>query len=162
MDGGETKIMGFGCKHFPLCKIGIRSGNGAICELSLQCAEPETAPDDPLIAEAFRELEEYFSGTRREFDLPLNPQGTPFQRSVWAALRRIPYGGTASYKEIAEAVGCPGGSRAVGMANNRNPIAILIPCHRVIGANGKLVGYAGGLDLKRKLLELEAVTENLF
>ena len=162
MAGGETKIMGFGCKHFPLCKIGIRSGNGAICELSLPCAEPETTSDDPLIAEAFRELEEYFSGTRREFDLPLNPQGTPFQQSVWAALRRIPYGGTASYKEIAEAVGCPGGSRAVGMANNRNPIAILIPCHRVIGANGKLVGYAGGLDLKRKLLELEAGTESLF
>ena len=162
MAGGETKIMGFGCKHFPLCKIGIRSGNGAICELSLPCAEPETTPDDPLIAEAFRELEEYFSGTRREFDLPLNPQGTPFQQSVWAALRRIPYGGTASYTEIAEAVGCPGGSRAVGMANNRNPIAILIPCHRVIGANGKLVGYAGGLDLKRKLLELEAGTESLF
>ncbi|WP_294507698.1 methylated-DNA--[protein]-cysteine S-methyltransferase [uncultured Victivallis sp.] len=154
--------MGFGCQKFPLCRIGIRSDENAISELALLCDEPETVPDDPLIATAFRELEEYFAGTRHEFDLPLNPQGTPFQQRVWRALRRIPYGGTASYKEIAEAVGSPGGCRAVGMANHCNPIAILIPCHRVIGANGKLVGYAGGLDLKRKLLELETGMESLF
>lgn len=154
--------MGFGCKTFPLCRIGIRSENGAITALILPCDAPETAPDDPLLAEAFRELEEYFSGTRQTFDLPLAPQGTAFQRRVWEALRRIPYGETATYREIADAVDCPGGSRAVGMANHCNPIAIFIPCHRVIGANGKLVGYAGGLDLKRKLLELEAGTESLF
>ena len=154
--------MGFGCRKFPIGKIGVKSENGTIRELALPCDEPETLPDDPLIAETFRELDEYFAGTRREFDLPLDPQGTPFQRKVWEALRRIPCGRTASYKEIAEEIGSPGGSRAVGMANHCNPIAILIPCHRVIGANGKLVGYAGGLERKRKLLELEAGTESLF
>ncbi len=104
---------------------------------------------------AFEELEEYFQGKRREFDLPLSPEGTEFQRRVWAALREIPYGETRSYSEIAEQVGNPKAVRAVGMANHRNPIAIMIPCHRVIGKNGSLTGYAGGLSLKEKLLKLE-------
>lgn len=104
---------------------------------------------------AFEELEEYFLGRRREFDLPLSPDGTEFQKRVWAALREIPYGETRSYSEIAGQVGNPKAVRAVGMANHRNPIAIMIPCHRVIGKNGSLTGYAGGLDLKERLLKLE-------
>lgn len=105
--------------------------------------------------ECIRQLEEYFQGNRYEFDLPLHPVGTPFQQKVWEALQQIPYGETRSYKEIAIECGNEKACRAVGMANNRNPIAIVIPCHRVIGKNGKLVGYAGGLDIKTFLLELE-------
>ncbi len=102
------------------------------------------------------QLEEYFAGERREFELDLAPSGTPFQLSVWRALCAIPYGETASYGEIAAAVGQPGAARAVGGANNRNPIAIIVPCHRVIGASGSLTGYGGGLPRKRQLLALEA------
>lgn len=109
----------------------------------------------PLLAETIRQLEEYFAGKRHDFDLPLAPQGTPFQQRVWTALRQIPYGTTASYGQIAAAIGNPKASRAVGMANNRNPIAVIIPCHRVIGADGSLVGYGGGLPIKKQLLELE-------
>ncbi len=101
------------------------------------------------------QLNEYFSGKRQEFDLPLNPGGTEFQRRVWEALRSIPYGQTRSYGEVAASIGNPKACRAVGMANNRNPIPVIIPCHRVIGAGGSLVGYGGGLDKKIKLLELE-------
>lgn len=146
----------FACKETPIGKIGIESDGSHITALHLRCECPGGTSADPLTAEAFRQLGEYFAGTRRDFDLPLAPSGTPFQLRVWAALRRIPYGKTATYGEIAAAVGCPKGARAVGMADNRNPIAIFIPCHRVIGAGGKLVGYAGGLDVKRKLLDLEA------
>lgn len=101
------------------------------------------------------EINEYFSGRRKDFDIRLAPQGTQFQRNVWDALCQIPYGETRTYKEIAKAIGNPKASRAVGMANNKNPILLLIPCHRVIGANGSLVGYAGGIDMKEKLLQLE-------
>ena len=111
--------------------------------------------ETPLLARGREELLEYLAGARRDFDLPLAPQGTPFQQRVWAALREIPYGQTRSYRELAQAAGSPRGYRAVGMANHRNPIPILIPCHRVVGADGSLTGYAGGLELKRKLLELE-------
>jgi len=110
-----------------------------------------------LLKEASRQLAEYLDGFRKTFDLPLNPQGTEFQKKVWNALCDIPYGEIRSYKQIAEAVGNPKASRAVGMANNRNPIMIFIPCHRVIGSNGSLVGYGGGLDMKEKLLSLEKV-----
>jgi len=108
-----------------------------------------------LINNASSQLNEYLNGIRNTFDLPLNPEGTEFQKKVWAALCEIPYGETRSYKQIAEAAGNSKASRAVGMANNKNPIMIFIPCHRVIGANGSLVGYAGGLDMKEKLLNLE-------
>lgn len=101
------------------------------------------------------ELNEYFSGRRKSFDIPLAPQGTQFQRNVWDALCQIPYGEVQTYKEIAKAIGKPNSSRAVGMANNKNPILLLIPCHRVIGSNGSLVGYVGGIDKKVKLLQLE-------
>lgn len=146
----------FACKETPIGKIGIESDGKHIVALHLRCDCKGESSADPLIAEAFRQLGEYFAGNRRTFDLPLKPAGTPFQLRVWEALRRIPCGKTATYGEIAAAVGCPKGPRAVGMANNRNPIAIFIPCHRVIGADGKLVGYAGGLDVKRRLLDLEA------
>lgn len=117
----------------------------------LSFAQQET----PLTQEAFRQLTEYLQGQRQIFELPLAPKGTPFQQAVWQALQSIPYAETRSYKQIAAQIGNPNAMRAVGMANNRNPIAIIIPCHRVIGASGKLVGYAGGLGLKTSLLKLE-------
>ena len=101
------------------------------------------------------QLKEYFAGKRKKFDVPLNPQGTEFQLAVWEALQKIPYGKTRSYKQIAQAVGNPKASRAVGMANNKNPIWILIPCHRVIGADGSLTGYGGGIEMKKRLLFIE-------
>lgn len=100
-------------------------------------------------------MQEYFDGKRREFSFPLDMRGTPFQLKCWEALLRIPYGETRTYADIARAVGSPQGFRAVGLANNRNPIAIIVPCHRVIASDGSLCGYGGGLDVKRKLLELE-------
>jgi methylated-DNA-[protein]-cysteine S-methyltransferase len=109
----------------------------------------------PLLKEAIQQLEEYFADKREEFSLLLDLQGTDFQMRTWNALRDIPYGETRSYKQIAETVGCPKGCRAVGLANNRNPIPIIVPCHRVIGSNGNLTGYAGGLSLKAELLLLE-------
>ena len=109
-------------------------------------------------AAAREQLAEYFGGERTEFDLPLAPVGTQFQEQVWGALRGIPYGRTASYGEIARGIGHPTASRAVGMANGSNPISIFVPCHRVIGTDGKLTGYAGGVERKRFLLQLEGVT----
>lgn len=114
-----------------------------------------TVKETPLHLRARQQLEEYFEGGRRSFDLPLSPRGTEFQLKVWRALVDIPYGETRCYGQIAETVGNPKAARAVGLANNRNPLAIFIPCHRVIGANGKLVGFGGGLDVKQALLELE-------
>jgi methylated-DNA-[protein]-cysteine S-methyltransferase len=112
--------------------------------------------DHPVLATARAQLEEYFARERREFDLPLAPVGTVFQRRVWTALLDIPYGATASYGEIARRLGLPlTASRAVGLANGSNPISIVVPCHRVIGADGSLTGYGGGLDRKRYLLDLE-------
>ena len=108
-----------------------------------------------LLKETAKQLEEYFAGRRKNFDLPLCPEGTVFQKKVWEALETIPYGETWSYKQVAEKVNSPKAYRAVGMANNKNPISILIPCHRVIGASGKLVGYGGGLEIKEYLLNLE-------
>jgi methylated-DNA-[protein]-cysteine S-methyltransferase len=108
-----------------------------------------------FIDEARRQLDAYFAGTRRDFELTLRPQGTPFQQKVWAALRRIPYGVTKSYGQIAAEVGAPQASRAVGAANGKNPIAVIVPCHRVIGANGSLTGFGGGMERKRFLLALE-------
>lgn len=101
------------------------------------------------------QLQEYFQKKRKEFQIPVKPVGTDFQRLVWKALREIPYGQVVSYKDIAQKIGNPKAYRAVGMANNKNPIAIIIPCHRVIGKDGSLTGYAGGLDLKKYLLDLE-------
>jgi methylated-DNA-[protein]-cysteine S-methyltransferase len=112
--------------------------------------------DDRRLRPVLMQLKEYFAGERTRFDLPLAPRGTAFQKAVWTALLRIPFGETASYGDIARAIGKPAASRAIGGANHRNPIAIVIPCHRVIGADGSLTGYGGGLDHKRLLLALEA------
>lgn len=109
----------------------------------------------PLLLEGKRQLLEYLSGQRKVFDLPLNPYGTPFQKRVWQALKAIPWGETRTYRDIAQAVDSPRGFRAVGMANHHNPIPIFIPCHRVVGSDGSLTGYAGGLELKKALLTLE-------
>ena len=109
----------------------------------------------PLLERAQEQITEYFDGRRQEFDLPLAFVGTDFQKKVWQALTAIPYGTTTTYGALAEVVGCSGGARAVGMANNRNPLPILVPCHRVVGANGQLTGYAGGLEMKQTLLALE-------
>ena len=108
-----------------------------------------------MLKEAARQLNAYLARELKEFSLPLAPAGTPFMQKVWAELRKIPYGQTASYKEIAQRIGHPQAQRAVGLANNKNPIAIFIPCHRVIGADGSLVGFGGGLELKRRLLDIE-------
>ena len=108
------------------------------------------------------QLAQYFAGERREFDLPLHPAGTAFQQRVWAQLRSIPYGETATYGQTALAIGVPTASRAVGLANGQNPISIIVPCHRVIGANGSLTGYGGGLEAKRWLLSHEAARAGLF
>ena len=109
----------------------------------------------PFLEEVERELKEYFAGQRKLFQIPLATKGTDFQQKVWQELQAIPYGETRSYKDVADRIQSPKGSRAVGLANNRNPISIIIPCHRVVGQNGKLTGYAGGLDSKQYLLELE-------
>ncbi|NLP44683.1 MAG: methylated-DNA--[protein]-cysteine S-methyltransferase [Peptococcaceae bacterium] len=139
-------------------QISIVESHGEISHILFdKDTPPEGAVEQetPLIKEAAKQLREYFAGHRHVFDLPLAPKGTNFQRATWQALTTIPYGETRSYKQIAEQIGSPKACRAVGLANNRNPIAIVIPCHRVIGANGKLVGYGGGLPIKKFLLELE-------
>lgn len=120
---------------------------------------PESASEDgtPLLLRAAQELDEYFSGKRKTFTVPMCPEGTSFQRQVWAALRTIPYGRTVSYKALAAQIGRPAAMRAVGGANGKNPLPILIPCHRVIAADGSLGGYSLGLEVKRRLLELEGV-----
>ncbi len=119
--------------------------------------EPDWEQDPESLAEASTQLREYFAGKRTSFDLELVMNGTAFQRRVWRALQRIPYGETISYRELALRIDQPS-ARAVGLANGRNPISIVVPCHRVIGANGALTGYGGGLDRKRRLLDLEANT----
>ncbi len=115
------------------------------------------AEDDrhPVLVETARQLDEYFAGERNTFALPLDMAGTPFQRKVWNALLTIPFGETRSYRQIAEQIGSPSAVRAVGAANGRNPVSIVVPCHRVIGSNGSLTGFAGGLDVKSRLLTLE-------
>lgn len=144
--------------------IGITESGGVITELFFR---KEGYPQDgkeqetPLLREAAKQVEEYFSGKRKSFALPLVAAATDFQKKVWAALGEIPYGETWSYKQVANYIGQPSAARAVGMANNKNPILIVTPCHRVVGADGKLVGYAGGLDRKEKLLALENHYGNL-
>ena len=123
-----------------------------------QTHEPDRSgwePDPGAFGDVAAQLEEYFTGARTEFDVETELIGTEFQRRVWSALQTIPYGQTRSYGEIAEQVGSPGASRAVGLANGRNPVAIIVPCHRVIGAAGAMTGYGGGLERKRTLLDLE-------
>jgi methylated-DNA-[protein]-cysteine S-methyltransferase len=120
------------------------------------------SPSHPLLAEAVRQLRAYFAGSLRRFTLPLDLQGTPFQLHVWRELETIPFGEFRTYSDIAQAIGAPKAVRAVGAANGANPVAIVVPCHRVIGSSGKLVGYGGGLPLKKKLLEIECCALPLF
>lgn len=141
-------------------RIGITDNGEAITGLLFAddtaiVIEGACIHETALIKKAAKQLMEYLAGKRRMFDVPIALEGTPFQRKVWEALTLIPYGETRSYAEIAGSIGQPKACRAVGMANNKNPLAVMVPCHRVIGANGKLVGYAGGLSIKQKLLELE-------
>ena len=142
--------------HSPVGDIQLDYENGAVTALKNADADAQSDEPNALTELVFRQLDEYFAGTRRMFDFPYRLHGTAFQEKVWAALREIPYGETRSYKDIAEAIGHPKAFRAVGMANHANPIFIAIPCHRVIGANGSLVGYGGGLEMKRALLDLES------
>ena len=129
--------------------------DGALLAISTHRTFEGIEQETPLIKEAYRQLSEYLKGERKGFDLPLLIKGTTFQQQVWKALLEIPYGETRSYKQIAVAIGNPKAVRAVGMANNRNPLLIVVPCHRVIGADGKLVGYGAGIEKKEFLLRLE-------
>ena len=142
----------------PFGRIGLEETDGAITRLYLVVDPAPTASDreSALLRRAFDQLEAYWQGQLKSFDLPLEPRGTDFMRLVWQQLVAVPYGQTATYRDIAVAVGRPKACRAVGLANNRNPIPIFIPCHRIIGQGGALTGYRGGLDMKRALLDLEA------
>jgi methylated-DNA-[protein]-cysteine S-methyltransferase len=158
---------------YPFCSIGIIEENKAVTHIYLRKSgrtknnpqgymefsgntQQRKVQETHIIKDAAVQITEYFDGKRKTFDLPLNPQGTDFQLRVWKALQNIPYGETRSYADIAAITGNPKAYRAVGMANHHNPIPIIIPCHRVIGANGSLTGYAGGLELKQRLLNLES------
>ena len=144
----------------PIGKIGLAEEWGFITNLYfMNMKQPLRAKqiETDTLKEGFVQLMEYFNGERTDFDLPLNPAGTDFQQTVWSELLNIPYGETRSYKDIAIKIGQENSTRAVGNANNKNPIPIIIPCHRVIGADGKLNGYIGGTDIKQKLLEIEGI-----
>lgn len=139
----------------PIGLLEIRANDEGITHVMF-VDEPSTpARPHPLIERCKTQLEEYFEGRRRTFDVPLAPQGTAFQQRVWLRLRDVPFGETCSYATISRGIGCPKSHRAVGAANGRNPLAIIVPCHRVIGSNGQLTGYAGGLERKQWLLQHE-------
>lgn len=139
-----------------LGSVTFAEEDGALLVISTHRSVEGIYQETTLIKEAYQQLREYLKGERWEFNLPLKLLGTDFQKRVWKALCEIPYGETRSYKQIAEAIGNPKAVRAVGMANHRNPLLIVVPCHRVIGVDGKLVGYAAGIDKKAFLLQLEA------
>ena len=143
--------------------ITIASTDRGLAAVHFGNSVPEGAVvDDSANREIVEQLSEYFEGKRTRFELPLDVEGTPFQKSVWNELLQIPYGETRSYGDIAKALGKPAAARAVGMANHNNPVAIVIPCHRVVGQNGSLTGYAGGLHLKEQLLSIERRSTTLF
>ncbi|MBT00820.1 MAG: cysteine methyltransferase [Oceanospirillaceae bacterium] len=147
--------------ELPVGVLTLLANDNAITGIGFGRIENEvlnSVPND-LLLEAAHQLSQYFAGNLDQFDLPLAPSGTEFQRRVWDQLCAIPFGETRSYGALANAIGNPNAARAIGMANNRNPIPILIPCHRVVGANGAMVGYAGGLNIKQALLKLEGVLD---
>lgn len=151
-----TKSTGcFAVYTFPLGRLRIEYDKDTVISLGRTDATEKSGTKTALTDLVYAQIMEYFEGKRRIFTFPYELRGTDFQKKVWRALCDIPYGETRTYKEIAAAVGNPKACRAVGMANNKNPIAIAVPCHRVIGTDGKLVGYAGGLDMKEALLNLE-------
>lgn len=142
----------------PAGLLSISASDKGITEISFVkeiINDPELRTDNLLITECISQLDEYFSGDRKIFTIPLDPQGTPFQKQVWTELAKIPFGQTISYLELAERMGDARKIRAIGGANGKNPIAIIVPCHRVIGSDGSLTGYAGGMDKKRWLLQWE-------
>jgi methylated-DNA-[protein]-cysteine S-methyltransferase len=142
----------------PIGPLTLHARDGALTAVWMEDDRdlPERPGHAPPLTEARIQLDAYFAGDLRVFDLPLAPEGTEFQLRVWNELRKIPYGETISYGELARRVGDPTAARAVGLANGRNPLPVIVPCHRVIGADGSLTGFGGGLDRKRRLLELEA------
>ncbi len=156
------------CVDAPIGRLRITARAGAIERIGFAVAgtpanrigrdEPRSAEDASVLDAAAEQLSRYFDANFSAFTVPLAPSGTPFQLRCWEALRRVPMGRTTTYAELARGLGCPGGARAVGLAMNRNPIMIMIPCHRVLGSDGSLTGYAGGLDAKRALLDLESGT----
>jgi methylated-DNA-[protein]-cysteine S-methyltransferase len=159
-EGEVMEPLQFRSMDSPVGQLSLAGMDGRLMHLRMvdQTYEPSHdgwEPDDDAFPEAVEQLEAYFAGDRTEFDLELDLVGTQFQRRVWAALQAIPYGETRSYGEIARQIGSPRACRAVGLANGHNPIGIIVPCHRVIGSNGSLTGYGGGLGRKRALLELE-------
>lgn len=152
----------------PVGPLFLAASTKGLVRLEFEARVQELNPDTtqlreskPALAPYVRELNDYFAGQRREFSLPLDLRGTEFQLACWRALLEIPYGETRSYRDVAQAIGHPYAYRAVGMSNNRNPIAIVVPCHRVIASSGSLCGYGGGLDIKRKLLDLERASLQL-
>ena len=146
----------------PVGKLIIGEENGSITRVTwTQLPQSYLQEETELILRCKQQLDEYFAGRRKAFDLPLAPKGTEFQKKVWSALQEIPYGELRTYQDIAIAVGRPKGCQAVGGANGKNPIAILIPCHRVIGKDGSMTGYSGGLAQKEKLLRLEKNGESI-
>lgn len=134
---------------------GLQEVSRRKCPAAMASSLKDPAPAIRILAQSARELGEYFRGQRQHFQIPLAPRGTPFQQQVWRELQNIPYGSTCSYKDIAARIKNPKGARAVGSANGKNPLCIVIPCHRVIAADGSIGGYSGGLTMKRKLLALE-------
>jgi methylated-DNA-[protein]-cysteine S-methyltransferase len=159
-EGEVMASMQFRTINSPVGLLTLAGRGGRLMHLRMvdQTYEPSRdgwEADDDAFPDAVEQLDAYFAGDRTDFDLELALVGTQFQRRVWAALQTIPYGETRSYGEIAQQIGSPGAFRAVGLANGHNPIGIIVPCHRVIGSNGSLTGYGGGLDRKRALLELE-------
>jgi len=154
--------MRYALMNSPLGPLTLKASEKGLSAIHFGSLVPPNAVVDlKAHRENLKQLQEYFDGERTVFDLPIDiqGQGTPFQLAVWNELQKIPYGETCSYGEIARRIGKPGASRAVGMANHENPVAIVIPCHRVVGSDGSLTGYAGGLDIKKKLLELELQPE---
>lgn len=141
--------------HSPVGTLHITQTGEFVTGLSFHPAPDARCRETALIRETARQLEAYFNGSRTTFDIPLRPEGTPFQQKIWGLLQKIPYGQTITYKQLATLAGNSKACRAAGMANNRNPVMIVIPCHRVIGSDGSLTGYAGGLPVKQQLLQLE-------
>jgi methylated-DNA-[protein]-cysteine S-methyltransferase len=163
----ETKTTVYWTVDSPIGELLLAGDGERLQKLHMQSTRHATrvgadwVRDSEPFVDLCEQLDEYFAGERREFDIDVDPQGSEFELRVWRALRRIPYGETESYGRLADRIGHPGHARAVGSANGRNPIAVVIPCHRVIGADGSLTGYAGGLERKRLLLDLEAPAAQL-
>jgi methylated-DNA-[protein]-cysteine S-methyltransferase len=153
----------------PLGRLKLAASSKGLAAILWENDSPERVPltemvedpNHPVLLETERQLREYLSGQRRDFSIPLDVHGTAFQKDVWQALLRIPFGETRTYGELASEIGRPQASRAVGAANGRNPLSIVVPCHRVIGASGKLTGFAGGLEIKARLLDLESAQPSL-